>query len=644
MSCVTSVRYSVRLNGNMLEPFYREGDPLNPYLFLFIADGLSNILQRRRDERQIQPLKVCRSAPGVSHLLFADDSLLFFKAEVIQAMRIKEALDLYERCTGQLINPKECSLLFSALCPQERQDGIKAVLQVERTCFDDKCLGLPTPDGRMKAEQFQPIKERFEKRLTDWSERFLSLAGKEALIKSVAQALPTYTMGVFKMPERFCEEYEQLVRNFWWGHEKGEKKVHWIAWEKLTSPKLLGGLGFRDIRCFNQALLARQAWRLIESPDSLCARVLKAKYYPNGTITDIAFPSVSSPTWKGIVHGLELLKKGLIWRIGDGRKTKIWRNHWVAHGENLKILEKKTWNRLIYVRELIVTDTKTWNEPLIRHIIREEDADEILKIRIPQREEEDFPAWHYEKTGIFSVRSAYRLAWNLARKTSEQASSSSGGADGRKIWDNVWKANVQPKVRVFAWKLAQDKLATWENKKKRKIEMFGTCPICGQKEETGFHATVECTLAKALRASLREHWTLPDESMFSMTGPDWLLVLLDRLSSEKKAQVLYLLWRAWYIRNEVVHGKGNVPITDSVRFLINYDNLQLPARKHMEDIKGKGPMFQDPGQKEQTCQLNAEKEKWSCPPDGSAKLNVDAAYRTETGEASAGIIIRDCRG
>lgn len=94
----------------------------------------------------------------------------------------------------------------------------------------------------------------------------------------------------------------------------------------------------------------------------------------------------------------------------------------------------------------------------------------------------------------------------------------------------------------------------------------------------------------------------------------------------------------------MVHGKGNVPITDSVRFLINYDNLQLPARKHMEDIKGKGPMFQDPCQKEQTCQLNAEKEKWSCPPDGSAKLNVDAAYRTETGEASAGIIIRDCRG
>lgn len=165
----------------------------------------------------------------MSHLLFADDSLLFFKAEVIQATRIKEALDLYERCIGQLINPNKCSLLFSALCPQERQDGIKAVLQVERTCFDDKCLGLPTPDGRMKAEQFQPIKERFEKRLTDWSERFLSLARKEALIKSVAQALPTYTMGVFKMPERFCEEYEQLVRNFWWGHEKGEKKVHWIA-------------------------------------------------------------------------------------------------------------------------------------------------------------------------------------------------------------------------------------------------------------------------------------------------------------------------------------------------------------------------------------------------------------------------------
>lgn len=92
-----------------------------------------------------------------------------------------------------------------------------------------------------------------------------------------------------------------MVRNFWWGHSSDERKVHWISWDKLTSPKYHGGLGFRDMNCFNQALLARQAWRLLTIPESLYARVLKAKYYPNGMLTDTSFPQVSSPSWKGIV-------------------------------------------------------------------------------------------------------------------------------------------------------------------------------------------------------------------------------------------------------------------------------------------------------------------------------------------------------
>jgi hypothetical protein len=72
-------------------------------------------------------------------------------------------------------------------------------------------------------------------------------------------------------------------------------------------------MGFKDLKLFNQALLARQAWRLIDFTDSLCAKVLKAKYYPNGELTDTAFIKNQSPSWQGVVHGLELLKKGLVW-------------------------------------------------------------------------------------------------------------------------------------------------------------------------------------------------------------------------------------------------------------------------------------------------------------------------------------------
>ena len=76
------------------------------------------------------------------------------------------------------------------------------------------------------------------------------------------------------------------------------------------------------MRAFNQALLAKQACRLLDSPDSLCARLLKAKYYPRGNLLDTVFSSNCSAVWKGVVHRLELVKKGIIWRVGNGTMIK----------------------------------------------------------------------------------------------------------------------------------------------------------------------------------------------------------------------------------------------------------------------------------------------------------------------------------
>lgn len=138
----------------------------------------------------------------------------------------------------------------------------------------------------------------------------MSQAGKETLVKSVLQAIPTYMMGVCKLPCSVCDDLTQLVRNFWWGSKQGQRKTHWLAWDKIIEPKGKGGLGFRDFRLFNQALLAREAWHLLTNPVSLCSQVLKAKYYPNGSLEDTIFAGNASPTWHAIQHGLELLKKG----------------------------------------------------------------------------------------------------------------------------------------------------------------------------------------------------------------------------------------------------------------------------------------------------------------------------------------------
>jgi hypothetical protein len=192
MTCVRSVKYSIRLNGNLLQKFaptrgLRQGDPLSPYLFLFVAEGLSRLLRQEINSGQLNELKICRQSPGISHLLFADDSILFFEANMDQAMRVKSILSKYELATGQILSPDKCSLLLGNKCTTVAGQQVATALQVQSVGFEEKYLGLPVPEGRMKDGKFQPVKEKIKKRVTDYSEKYSSSGAKEVLIKSVIQ-------------------------------------------------------------------------------------------------------------------------------------------------------------------------------------------------------------------------------------------------------------------------------------------------------------------------------------------------------------------------------------------------------------------------------------------------------------------------
>jgi hypothetical protein len=301
-----------------------------------VADGLSTLLQHQVSVGNITLVRICRRAPGISHLLFADDSLLFFKATADQAMHIKAVLDTYASSTGQLINPSKCSIMFGHACPNPCREELKGLLNVVQEYFESKYLGLPTPDGRMSSGKFQSLQAKLAKCLVEWDDNHKSQAAKEVLIKAIAQAIPVYVMSVFKLPLGLCDELTAMIRRYWWGAENGKRKTHWVAWDTMLRPKECGGIGFRDMRLFNQALLARQAWRLIQYPETLCAQLLKAKYFPNGSLIDTVFTGNGSSSWHAIEYGLELLKQGVIWRVGNGVSIRAWRDPWIPRDCNYR--------------------------------------------------------------------------------------------------------------------------------------------------------------------------------------------------------------------------------------------------------------------------------------------------------------------
>jgi hypothetical protein len=207
------------------------------------------------------------------------------------------------------------------------------------------------------------------KRLQDWKLKFLSQAGKEILLKAVVQAIPTYCMSIFLLPKVLCKEINSLMKNFWWGHKDKQKKIRWLNWDKMGLSKAKERMGFRDFECFNKALLAKQIWRLWKNPDSLIAKILKAKYHPLSQLVESPLGKKPSFAWRSLQSSIGLVREGLIWRIGNGKTARIWEDRWIGHPFTYMIQSPPTLlDRGATVSHLIDEDLRWWKIPLLRQL------------------------------------------------------------------------------------------------------------------------------------------------------------------------------------------------------------------------------------------------------------------------------------
>ena len=199
-----------------------------------------------------------------------------------------------------------------------------------------------------------------------WNEKLLSQAGKEIMTKAVIQSIPAYSMSVFRLPTSLCKDIEAMIKKFWWGQEE-KKKIHWVKWSSLCSSKFVGGMGFRDFQHFNNALLAKQVWRLFHQKDTLLYRVFKSKFFPSGNIFDAAVPAKCSYAWRSILQAREVVQKGAIWRAGDGLSIKVWEHRWLPNPAHSKILSPRLNSAISQVSELLLPNAQSWNVDLIDH-------------------------------------------------------------------------------------------------------------------------------------------------------------------------------------------------------------------------------------------------------------------------------------
>jgi hypothetical protein len=276
VNCVTNVTFSILINGQPSQHFKpqrgrSQGDPLSPYLFILCANVFSGLITKAQNEKKLHGVKVANGAPEISHLLFADYNLLLCRATPQEAMVIKDIIQDYQEASGQLVNLGKSEICYSKLVNANKREEINHILPMNRVAHFSKYLGMPTHVGRSKRQVFNYIQDSVWKKIKGWKARNLSFAGRSTLIKAVAQAVPTYVMSCFLLPKDLCNQLESMICRLWWGSNNDRKKIHWVKWGKICSHKKKGGLGFREFRAFNEALLAKQGWRCITQPDSMVA-------------------------------------------------------------------------------------------------------------------------------------------------------------------------------------------------------------------------------------------------------------------------------------------------------------------------------------------------------------------------------------
>ncbi|XP_042942883.1 uncharacterized protein LOC122277065 [Carya illinoinensis] len=574
---------------------------------LLVNEALSNLICKAEEKELIHGVPVARGQVRVSHLFFADDSLLFCKANAEEWGRMVSLLRAYEMDSGQRLNVEKTSVVFSKNTNRITQRFILSIAGMRTTMPYERYLGLPLVVGKDRLKTFKTLLDSITLKLNSQRIKTLSQAGKKIYLKAVIQALPTFTMSVFKLPLTLIQAINSVI-------------------QRLGQSKAEGGLGFRDLEIFNKALLSKQCWRLIQDPSSLAAKVLKAKYFPQSSFQSAKVGSKPSFVWRSLLAARKTIEAGSFWRVGSGDKIHIWTDKWLAKTKPTKVTSPvRVLDGLATVAELIDPTTRSWKTELVKEIFEEGEAEVILQTPVSSMNSRDRLIWHGTKGGSFSVRSAYHMEKDREMADKGQASTSKCL---KGVWNKLWHIRTAPSEKMFLWRACQDSLPTQLNLFKRKIASDPLCPLCCREEESTMHVLWNCEAAKDVWSPCSKK--LQKSRSSYMPTLEFFEAMTEALNADEMQEFVVVARQLWLRRNSFIFNKPFMP----PNILIRESKLRL-------DLLFEETQSQRQINVQQQC-LSAE--VWQAPPTAWFKVNWDAAVDRVKGLVGIGVVVRDDKG
>jgi hypothetical protein len=598
------------------------------------------MISDKQNQSLINGLAIAQNAPKISHLFFADDSLIFCKANKEEAAHLKAIFEEYQRISGQQINMDKSEMTFSPKLYQHIKDDFHGILPLAITNNITKYLGMPTLIGHSKQVVFRFIMDKVRNKLKGWKEKHLSFAGRAVLISAVIQALPTYVMSNFMIPKSMCDQIEKAICRFWWGSKEGQQKIHWKARKELFKPKFQGGLGFRDMHLFNKAMLAKQVWRLQTDPNSLVGQCFKARYYPNTDILHSSQGRNASYAWQSIYQAIDLIHKGSCWKIGNGQLVNIWEDNWLVYQNGYKTFTPQANHYNINKVEdiMLLQHQKNWNTNLIDQIFLPFESDLIKQIPLIDVPMDDRLMWPYSKDGIYSVKIGYNLlqSWQEAERPSTTINTRNNT-----IWKKLWTLHTVPRHKMLLWRILQEAIPVRSKLNHRGVQCDIICPRCLEREETSDHTFMHCHHAAKIWFGSKLGINFNNNQR---TFNDWLSYAINILKEDDISYIAAIINSIWFARNQQVFDlkdiDANTIIDRAQRSLQEFQVAmasQLPHKANSSHRSTTNTYTQ-----RSTTHDEANKH-WTRPDNDSIKVNSDANLVID-GRWGLGVACRNYQG